>query len=83
MKVTFITSLTILLILSASVAFGIYRTFKSLAFGVSGICALIGSMKVYSKLSQGDGDFRRSILVWFGACLTALLIPSILDALFL
>lgn len=59
-----------------------YLQFKSFAKAVSAICALIGGLKAYNKFQNGDPEFKRGILVWFGAAAFSMMIPSILDALF-
>ena len=63
-------------------ASGIYRAFKKLAYSVSGICAMIGAMKVYSKYANGDPDMKRGTLAWLGGAFFVALVPSVLDALF-
>lgn len=62
----------------------IYRTFKSLAKVVSAVCAIIGSIKVFGKFTNGDPsvDVKRSILIWFGGCFFSLLIFGLVDTLF-
>lgn len=59
----------------------IYKGFKSFAYAMSALCALIGSIRVYTRFQKGD-DARSSILVWFGGCAVALVVPSFLDVFF-
>lgn len=61
---------------------GGYRAFKSLGEGVTLICLLLGSIKVFRKFVLNEPELRTGILYYVAAIFFALLFPSILDALF-
>lgn len=40
-----------------------------LSYAIAGIVAIIGALQIYFKMTTGEGDITKSILILAGACL--------------
>ena len=61
---------------------GYFDTSTTLMYGICGLLALIGAIKVYSKWSNGDADTGKMVAMWIGACIFLVVVATIVKAFF-
>lgn len=55
---------------------------KQILFGVAGVIALIGAVRVYQKWNNGDQDTTKAAMGWFGSALFLLAAALAVSTLF-
>ena len=59
-----------------------FETAVNLLFAIGGIAGLVGAVKVFSKVSHGEGDSNKSAMNWFYACIFLVVVAATLRAFF-
>lgn len=50
---------------------------------IGGLVGLIGGLRIYNKWVNGDQDINKEVVMWGGAALFLILVPTFIDAIFL
>lgn len=50
---------------------------------IGGLVGLIGGLRIYNKWVNGDQDINKEVVMWGGACLFLILVPTFINAIFL
>lgn len=61
---------------------GYFDVGTQLMYGIGGILALIGAVKVYQKWNQGDQDTSKTAAAWFGSCIFLVVVTLIIRSFF-
>lgn len=59
-----------------------FNTGTQLMYGIGGIIAIIGAVKVYSKWNHGDHDTGKVAAAWFGSCLFLVVVVTVIRSFF-
>ncbi|WP_240315326.1 DUF4134 domain-containing protein [Mucilaginibacter pineti] len=59
-----------------------FKTGTSLMYGIGGVVALIGAIKVYQKWNAGEPDTSKVAASWFGSCIFLVVVTTIIKAFF-
>jgi hypothetical protein len=59
-----------------------YGDATNLMYGVAGVLALIGAIKVYGKWSHGDPDTGKVAAAWFGSCIFLVVVATVIKQFF-
>lgn len=59
-----------------------YADGTNLMYGVAGILALIGAIKVYGKWSHGDPDTGKVAAAWLGSCVFLVVVATVIKQFF-
>ena len=59
-----------------------FETAVNLLFAIGGVSGLVGAIKVFTKVSSGDGDSNKSAMNWFAACVFLVVVAGTLRAFF-
>lgn len=67
---------------ATSMVQGYFTTATTLMYAICAIVAIIGAVKVFQKWSAGDGDTAKVAAAWFGACIFAVVVVSVIKSFF-
>jgi hypothetical protein len=59
-----------------------FNTGVSLLYAVGGVLGLIGAVKVYRSMSEGERDTARIAASWFGSCIFLVVVATLLRSFF-
>lgn len=59
-----------------------FNTGVNLLYAVGGVLGLIGAVKVYRSMSEGDRDTARIAASWFGSCIFLVVVATLLRSFF-
>jgi uncharacterized membrane protein YidH (DUF202 family) len=59
-----------------------FKTGTSLMYGIGGLLALIGAVKVYQKWNAGEPDTSKVAASWFGSCIFLVVVATIIKSFF-
>jgi len=59
-----------------------FITGTSLMYGIGGVLALIGAIKVYQKWNAGEPDTSKVAASWFGSCIFLVVVTTVIKAFF-
>ena len=54
---------------------------QNICFVLGAICAIIGGLRTYIEILDGEEDIFSSVRNWFGSCLAFIIFPMIIRAL--
>ena len=54
----------------------------NLMYAVGAILGIVGGVKVYQKMSEGDHDAWKKASAWFGSCIFLVVVATVLKAFF-
>ena len=54
---------------------------QSICYVLGALCAIIGGLRTYIEIIDGEQDIYSSVRNWFGGCLALLIFPMIIRAL--
>ena len=52
-----------------------------LAYAIAAIVAIIGALQIYFKMTTGEGDVTKSIMMLIGGCLFMILAPIVMEGI--
>lgn len=61
---------------------GYFAAGTSLMYGIGGIVAIVGAIKVYQKWSAGDPETGKVAAAWFGACVFLVVVATVIKSFF-
>jgi hypothetical protein len=61
---------------------GYFAAGTNLMYGVGGIVAIVGAIKVYQKWSAGDPETGKVAAAWFGACVFLVVVATVIKSFF-
>ena len=53
-----------------------------LMYGIGGVLALVGAIKVFQKWNAGDNDTGKVAAAWFGSCIFLVVVATVLESFF-
>lgn len=59
-----------------------FNTGVNLLYAIGGVLGLIGAVKVYRSMSEGDRDTTRIAASWFGSCIFLVVVATLLRSFF-
>jgi Domain of unknown function (DUF4134) len=61
---------------------GYFATAVQLMYGIGAIMGIIGAIRVYQKMTNGDHDVRQTAASWFGACIFLVVVAAVIQSFF-
>lgn len=59
-----------------------FNTGVNLLYAIGGVLGLIGAVRVYRSMSEGDRDTARIAASWFGSCIFLVVVATLLRSFF-
>ncbi|MDO5664488.1 MAG: DUF4134 family protein [Bacteroidia bacterium] len=54
----------------------------TLMYAIGGVVGLVGGIRVYVKWNNGDQDVNKELMMWGGALIFLLVVPTVITAFF-
>jgi len=55
---------------------------QKIVYAIAGICALVGAFTIYFKMSNGDQDVKKTIMLTVGGCVAMIALATALPSMF-